>query len=71
MPANTRILRTGARVIEHTCEMCSKDAGFGFKVEYTQALKAYGRNQVGLATQLLGKWYCYEHRTEGEKCLSV
>lgn len=62
MPTSLKKLRqTGATVFIHTCEVCGGYAPLGVNVSYLRALKKFGRNDVGAAKELLGKWYCFEH----------
>lgn len=48
---------SGAQVFIHLCEICGKDASFGF--------------DVALRKNRLGKWYCRDHREIGIKSRDV
>lgn len=68
MPVRTRIIReTGASVLEHWCEVCGKDAYFGYGASLLRAYKAKDAGNIDLAKELLGKWYCGEHKPEDKE----
>jgi len=58
MPAKV----TKAGMIIHICEVCRKPAYFGFGVSLNKALIMATKGKIELAKELLGKWYCYEHK---------
>ncbi len=61
MPVRFGKTRGGADAFLHTCEECGEYACFGDNVHYRQALNAIHRNQIELAKELLGTWYCLTH----------
>lgn len=57
-----KILENG--LLEHTC-YCGQPAYFGENVNLRRALEAHHKGQIDLATELLGQWFCIEHKVIG------
>lgn len=62
MPASLKRIRGGGSVFLHVCEVCGRDASFGFDVHQRLALQKLAAGDVTTAKRLLGKWFCGEHR---------
>jgi hypothetical protein len=63
MPVRTQKIQGGGVVIDKRCEVCgSPDAPFGFGVHYFGALRQNAKGNLQRAKELLGKWYCGEHK---------
>ncbi len=58
---------TGASAFLHTCEICGEAAYFGFKASFRSALNQLVKGNIDKARELLGKWFCLEHKEHGEK----
>jgi len=68
MPVSLKTIKnTHARVFLHTCEVCHKEGAFGRSASLKSALKSMSNNNVELAKELLGKWYCKKHWSELNK----
>jgi len=59
MPAS---FNTGNKLEKH-CEICGKDAPFGFGVQIHHAVKFFEKNAKIQSKKSLGKWYCKEHKS--------
>jgi hypothetical protein len=44
------------------CEVCNERALFGYGADFTAALLQFQKGNKERAKQLMGEWYCSEHK---------
>lgn len=67
MPASLKIVRsTGAMVLLRLCEVCGRDASFGYGVSMRRAMQRLEAGDKAGAKRHLGRWYCGEHKAAGK-----
>lgn len=64
----SRSKQSGAILMRHPCDVCGKNAPFGFNVHMKRVFDLKDKKKNLLAENLLSKqrWYCGEHKQKGE-----